>query len=752
MNPRSRYWIVLPIIHPVAGFVWLLLLTSFSLSGFSQSIKSYRERAVEIQHEVWDDESAAFRVMQIPVDMDHESAVILATSFDVTDNSKSVMKLSGSTDKVNFRITDHARVKLNDRSALERFSTIDYLKNQSKTHFRFLDLFTTVLETYIGVKIISPDGSEKIINTDDDVYKKNYTRHGQLIIPGLKEGDILDYYVRVEQKMVEHYISVIQQPYTLLLGNKYFPTLYQKIRVRFGDYFRAQYISANGAPPLAMSQDADGTILERTLTNLSKLPDNLWISELRQMPFIKIQLGFIKKVEPVPGLFKGEVVPGTVYTQLANLVDDLLQNPASEYDDHPLRLTRDYFGGKEKMKSILKDSIVKVLYNAWYYYMFSSKLKDTVSTLDNLKNARAVSFSGAFQMSKILTSLHIENNLYLVCSSGSASFKNIIGLEDIDALLKVTVEGGRVYWMAFDDILTLINEIPDRYQDEIAIVLKPGMPISPNDKQIEKAKIPLTPASDNITSDSIEVNFNTNNMSILKIGQNAGISGSPRHYIQKDLMLYEDMEAAVAAGISKEGITARLYDENKGTREAAFQSVFLQERNNQKDYFENAITARFGSRPDELQYYELFNPELCRTENSVRYKTQFTMGNWVSNENNLYRVQIGKLLGVYPDIDGKSRSMNVYLPGTRTVNCHVIVHIPDGYQLRDAGDLNMSVKNESGSCLSTASVNGQTLEWNVSETFPHNFEPVGNWPKLAEILHAIYTLSEKKIVLEKNRG
>ena len=91
-------------------------------------------------------------------------------------------------------------------------------------------------------------------------------------------------------------------------------------------------------------------------------------------------------------------------------------------------------------------------------------------------------------------------------------------------------------------------------------------------------------------------------MSILKISQNARISGSPRHNIQKDLMLYEDMDAAIAAAVSKPGILDRLNAENKGTREAAMKSTFLQERGRQKNYFENAINARFGNYPNELQY------------------------------------------------------------------------------------------------------------------------------------------------------
>ena len=201
MIPQSRFWIVLPVIHSLTRLLCLFVSMSLSLAGFSQSIKNYRERAVEIQHEVWDDTSAAFRVTQPPVEISHENGVILATSFDVTDNSKSVIKLSGPSDKVNFRITEHTRVKLNSRNAIERYSTLEYLKNESRTHFRDFDLFTKTSDTYIGVKIIKPGGSEKIVNPDDDVYKKNATNHGLLYIEGLEEGDILDYYARCRLKV-----------------------------------------------------------------------------------------------------------------------------------------------------------------------------------------------------------------------------------------------------------------------------------------------------------------------------------------------------------------------------------------------------------------------------------------------------------------------------------------------------------------------------------------------------------------------
>jgi hypothetical protein len=60
-----------------------------------------------------------------------------------------------------------------------------------------------ISETYIGVKIISSDSSENIINTDEEVLIKNEkdNKIGKLAIPGLEVGDILDYYIRVNKRL-----------------------------------------------------------------------------------------------------------------------------------------------------------------------------------------------------------------------------------------------------------------------------------------------------------------------------------------------------------------------------------------------------------------------------------------------------------------------------------------------------------------------------------------------------------------------
>jgi hypothetical protein len=128
------------------------------------------------------------------------------------------------------------------------------------------------------------------------------------------------------------------------------------------------------------------------------------------------------------------------------------------------------------------------------------------------------------------------------------------------------------------------------------------------------------------------------------------------------------------------------------------------------------------------------------------------MGNWVTNDNSQLILKAGKLIGDYQDIAKPDhiRTMNVYLPDSRTFDVVIRVNIPNGHHVKNVDDLNISVNNETGYCKSNATLTGQVLTWHVSETFLNNFQPASNWSKLAEILDTIYTLSEKEITIEKN--
>ena len=139
--------------------------------------KEYKQRSQEIQTEIWDNASKPFSVKTVSADLSNESAVIIATSFDVVNTEKSRLKLGlmglNAVRRLYYQTTFHERIKINDKAALDDYSTLEYQKKLDKTVSAFFIKVYNKMDTYIGAKIIKPDGKEVIVNTDEEVLTKD---------------------------------------------------------------------------------------------------------------------------------------------------------------------------------------------------------------------------------------------------------------------------------------------------------------------------------------------------------------------------------------------------------------------------------------------------------------------------------------------------------------------------------------------------------------------------------------------------
>src|SRR5262249_22459942 len=115
----------------LAGLSVIIFFSAFT----QKDEKEYRRRSQEIQTEIWNNAPAAFSVKAVPADMDNESAVIIATSFDVINSAKAKLKFAALTtvQRMYYQTTFHERVKINDKAALDDYSTLEYEKKLDKT-------------------------------------------------------------------------------------------------------------------------------------------------------------------------------------------------------------------------------------------------------------------------------------------------------------------------------------------------------------------------------------------------------------------------------------------------------------------------------------------------------------------------------------------------------------------------------------------------------------------------------------------
>src|SRR4051794_14243613 len=654
----------------------VLFVFAFTAASFAQKQEAkYNDRAAEIQKEIWDNPTQPFKIKQAPPEMNNESAVIIAHSFEVINSAKSKLKFGlGFTQRITYQTTIHERVKINDKAALDDYSTLEYTKKLDLTFSRgFLKLYNK-MDSYIGAKIIKPDGTESIVNTNEEVFTKNESRdqEGKLAISNLQVGDILDYYIRIE-KMQEANNNV-QGPYTFLMGGDY-PMLYYYARLQLDEHVGVEYISANDAPSFKESNNDDGDIvLELTQKNLPKYQSTLWTSPLREYPYISLQYKFVTKAEDSYTHFnRSEVKHGFLSDDLVDQFKKTIESPASSlFNFYPLNLTENYFGGAKKMKDIPQDSIVKVLYNAWRYNTFCSFPTSDINMSNDINYSYANSLIGAINLSRMLTSLDIDNTIYLVCSRNSTSLKNVMNMGDFDAIVKVTAR--KQYWLAFDDIVTQFNEIPARFQGEDAITMEAEKQKKSVSYYVGRGKVPVTASDDNTITENINVNFDPSNIQLLKIDRSCKQTGALRHNDQKQLLLMEDMEADLATTVTQKKLLERLGADKKSQKLVdEFSAAFAKERSNQKSYFINEIDQQYDNKPKDVGNFEIHQAALFNSKAPFEYTSTFSMENFVKKAGTNYIVEAGKLIGNYQKVDEKerTRSIDIYMPCARTLSWEI---------------------------------------------------------------------------------
>lgn len=716
----------------------------------------YKERAAEVREDLWGTPEPEFKLTAAPAEMANESAVILARSFEVINSSKVKLKFSvfgfGAARRNLYRTIIHERVKIGDKSALDEFSTIEYQKRLDKTtSFAWTKIYNK-METYIGAKIIKPNGKEVVVNTDEEVLTKNEekAKEGKLAVSDLQVGDVLDYYINIEE--MQETGSEVQGPYHFIMGGEY-PTLNYAVRFQLDEKVGVKYIAANGAPAFRESKtEEDDIVLELKMKNLPKIQSTMWTSLPRQLPYLSLQYKLVGPYDGGPtSLYqKGRVQKDVITDKLVNQYRDLLF-PAP-VDLSAREIVYDYFGGKKKLRDVPQDSLLKIMYEAWRYKVFCRFATDKIE-MDNALNYRqANSLQGALTISRYLQGL-VDHDVVLVCSRNNGSLKNVMNLTDMDAMIRVRT-GGKTYWMAFDDITTRFNEIPARFQGEEAITIAVELNKKTWQMDQEKIKIPVSPAADNRVVENISVAFAAANPQQLLIDRTCVLTGAYHSGEQKRLLLMEDMEKALAKSLNQKSFMETLAEEKKTQKLVPeFAAAFGKEKGDWKKYFKAEVKDQYEEEPKDVLSYEIKSDAVLSGSAAFSYRSSFSMDNFVKKAGNNYILDAGKLIGKYqkPEEKDRSRVLDVYMYSARIFAYNISVAIPEGYTVKGLEELNKKLTNETGTFSSEAVQEGNTVKITVSRSFLNNFEKAAAWPKMLELLDAVYEFNGKKILLEKSK-
>lgn len=748
----------------------------FTLEIFSQA----PQLGVNVENE--------FTVTTVPDKWKNESAVIIGQKTEYLFTRLSSGRNYSSIVRIHEYI--HKRIKLQDKNALEKFSTFNYV--------------TMGKDGNAGYKIIKANGREETVDMNtaveddkdiDAVYKPIFfilnVKSQKIAIPNLEVGDIIDYTLRSTIDWDMKIEGVGFKPFIFSLANNY-PTLYQQYRFTMVNGMKVQYRNYNGAPNLRF--DSKASVYGDKESYLSyffldkdreKTADVRWNYELRTAPSVKFRVIMLADNDPSSkGLGEATVDragldPEMVYKRYAgaaayvtptvtSLVGYTTQYIVNKKEDGVLKtdddIIRECYYCLRKVflemyyKGPVHSDLEKVITGKKLYKKIIAQEKKSGAEKEEREDEiriSGVTFATALRMA--LAAQHIEAELEVYVPRSLGAWRDAIFIDELDFVVKVKSKRRYYFLEAFNNF----DAFGTPYQH---LEGAEGYSIAydqPN--RYYRAPIPATSFTDNMEKEDYSISFNEA-MDIVKAERTSSYSGQEKSSIignanlDRSYLNYDFARYYIEPGSDK-GKKKKGNDEPVAPGDATkYNDPDKEERiKERKEIFEKSLKEELDV--DKYEDFELLKDGRYGDTALLQFKEKFTLKKLLSKAGKNYIFQVGKLIGDQIKLEQSElagRQVDIWIPHARMIENTISVNIPAGYTVDGLQDLNMSIDNESGAFISSAKVipkdsDGEAEKLLISskKIYKKNFDKKEAWPNYMAFLEPAYKFSQLKIVLKK---
>ncbi|HZE83098.1 MAG TPA: DUF3857 domain-containing protein [Puia sp.] len=703
----------------------------------------YKERAYAVRQEVWGWNIPAFKQKTVPAEYSGESTVILAKRAVIEADSKKKMNwvMLGAQRNFYYNSTVREMVKINDKVSLEEYSQLSYRQ------FKRLNGWASASSsTFVGARIIKPDGSVKEVSEDESVLLKASKNDLQrkLAISDLQVGDILDYYVRVEELS-----EAIKAPERMIFifGEEH-PILDYSIHCNLGDKYALEYLSMNKAPEakLSTNQDKD-IILDLDVQHIAATPTGLWMSSLRELPALRINVlagGY--------GRPKGEVVNGVTLAEVIGAMDSRLQITDYQWQalsrKYVFELLRDYDKHYAKFS---EDSLAYLIYYAYRFFHFYDMINHDAEVGQEKNMSQFNDYVYLPFLKDLLDHYNIPCSYVALPSRYGPGINQVMSLADLNLMLKVDLK--KPIYFNNNNMFT--------YPDYIASYQE-GQPYTEvfhknrsrrKDPGSIEDHIPVSEAIDNVHRENLQIAIDGGEMQLLHVKRHTVLTGRMKEDEQLRLLNFEDcyesertalhLQRSLMEEIKKDKTNKKVYEDYVASLKKARASL--------KDRFKDEVESEYDQQPKDMVAWKVDNPGIRHNTPDLIYTTEFTLDGLVQRAGNNYLLNIGKLINSPLKLtpSQRTRTVDVYMAYARILDCTVTFDVPQGFTVQGADKLNKTIDNECGSVIATAQLQGSKLLVHFKRVYKHNVEPAGKWPMMLAIIDASMDFAGQKVLLKK---
>lgn len=722
-----------------------------------------------------------FNVTAIPEKWANESAVIIGQKSEY----QFTRLASGRKYTTVVRVKEyvHKRIRLQDKNALEKFSTFYYVTMGKDGRAEYQIIKASGRAVDVDMK----DAIEEE-NEIPAIYKPIYYRLGikyyKIAIPDLEVGDIIDYTIHstIDWDMKENGIGFT--PFIFSLTNGY-PAMYQQYRFVMANGMKVKFRAFNGASNLKM--DAKASVFGEKESYVAyymldkdreKTTDERWSYELRNTPSVKFRVIMLADNDPESKELGMATVDRTfidiedVYKRFVGvaLYQTTTVNTLVAY-------TTEYIAKKKEEGKLKNDDDVirecyyclrKVFLEMYYKgpvhselekYMTGKKLYKKVLAQEKKNEEKkeeredeirinALVFATALRTS--LAVQKIQSELYVYMPRRLGAWRDAVFLEELDFVMKVKSKRKNYFLEAFNNFDNFASpyyylEGVDGYSigyDEPNKYYKTPGPVSTHLDNLERKDYVITLPS---AMDIVSVE-RTSSLTGHEKSSKVGIANLDRSYLGKDFEKYYNVPTPQKGGKKKKEDEVINIETSTGYDDPD-KSERVKERKEmmEKDLKENFDLDKYGE-------VELIEDGRFGDSAMLKFKETFSLKNLISRAGRNYIFDIGKLIGGQIKLEQtelQNRQTDMWFTNARTIENNITVNIPAGYTVDGLEELNTSIDNESGGFISTARIEGDKLIVTTRKMYKKNFDKKETWANYVAFLEPAYKFSQSKVVLKK---
>ena len=742
-----------------------------SLFAQKQDSKEYTKMRDDLKEKIFGSEDPLFKNNTVPDAYKNESAVILAQKHSLESDSKFKFRFYVITatggNKYSFFDIFREKILINDKSALEAYSELNFKKLQAKTQ-GYLGKLKNY--TFVDIRLIKPDGKVKEIDVDESAVtikdEKNGTQN-KIAVPDLAVGDIIDYYIC---NYYQEEGSGSETPLTFVLGDDY-PVLNYEISLQLDAKIAAEYQSINGAPDFKISPDKDGggNVLSMVVKDVPKIKGLTWSSSYRQLPIVRVNYkrGKISR-DGMPDVKEGNVekvnksYPDKVESDMAALVNSV------SYDMAVMTLAykNERKEAKDAWKTYIKanpkadspDSIPSFVFR---YFNWKEFFHDRQNNMKTDFNNAYFPVELKYQIYRLvrfafIVSVEFKTDLEFLVVSGKNSYRreDIFSVGDLSVLVRTP--GPRSQYFSFTDNFDFAGMVPYYLGGEKAKVFPFGTRsimgkkiLKVDLKESSVATLPSTQYKDNSSEDILTIRF-AQDPELLSITRKVKINGNLKKDAQASLTIFEEMAKQASNSVNEEdgfgpGNTPAAIKDRKELM------VLLEKaRVKHKEDFEKEIERSYDSKAKELNTYAIKNFGTL-PDQPFEFEETFTMEGFVKKAGNNYIVDLGKLISSQVSIEKeqRGRTKDIYMPFPRSFSYRLELEVPADYTVEGLEKFSSSVQNETGAFTSVVKTEGNVITIDVNKYYAHFYEPAAKWPLMLSFLDQALEFNQQKILLRK---